>query len=195
MPQAMTIPAATSAVEKEWEKLEKIPAWDLTKVRNKSDVITEARKGGRKVLFASLMDICHLKNSELEPKFQNMRRSPRAPRCCERRFWILRCVHSAGIVRFTDGCTSSGRLLPDFPDAQDKQTMQDQVTLRSKGKTLHTCLNFRSRSVPDLWVRLPRHTLPKSWHNIRDPVAPLERNLHGQPLACFLWKRPFEKGS
>ena len=37
MPQAMKIPAATVAVDKEWEKLEKIPAWDLTKVRSKSE--------------------------------------------------------------------------------------------------------------------------------------------------------------
>ena len=48
MPQAMKIPAATAAVDKEWEKLEKIPAWDTTKVRNKSDVIDEARKEGHK---------------------------------------------------------------------------------------------------------------------------------------------------
>ena len=32
MPQAMKIAAAKAAVETEWEKLEKIPAWDLTKV-------------------------------------------------------------------------------------------------------------------------------------------------------------------
>ena len=31
MPQAMKIPASKAAVDKEWEKLEKIPAWDLTK--------------------------------------------------------------------------------------------------------------------------------------------------------------------
>ena len=70
MLQAMKIPDAKEAVEKEWEELEKIPAWQLTKVRNKKDVIDEARKDGRKVLFASLMDLCHLKNSELEPQFQ-----------------------------------------------------------------------------------------------------------------------------
>ena len=43
MPQAMEIPAAKAAVDKEWEKLEKIPAWDLTKVRSKKEVIDEAR--------------------------------------------------------------------------------------------------------------------------------------------------------
>ena len=70
VPQAMKIPAAKAAVDKEWEKLEKIPAWDLTRVRIKSEVIDEARTKGRKVHFASLMDICHLKNAELEPKHQ-----------------------------------------------------------------------------------------------------------------------------
>ena len=57
-------------VEKEWEKLEKISAWNLTKVRSKKEVIDEARTKGAKVLFASLMDICHLKNAELEAKHQ-----------------------------------------------------------------------------------------------------------------------------
>ena len=51
MPQAMKIPAAKAAVDKEWEKLEKNPAWDLTKVRSKSEVIDEARTTGAKVHF------------------------------------------------------------------------------------------------------------------------------------------------
>ena len=35
MPQAMKIPAAKAAVDKEWETLEKFSAWNLTKVRSK----------------------------------------------------------------------------------------------------------------------------------------------------------------
>ena len=69
-PQAMKIPAATAAVDKQWEKLEKISAWNLTKVRSKKEVIDEARTKGATVHFASLMDICHLKNAELEAKHQ-----------------------------------------------------------------------------------------------------------------------------
>ena len=75
-------------MDKEWEKLEKISAWNLTKVRSKkevidgqvdgvskacgskSEVIDEARTKGAKAHFASLMDICHLKNAELETKHQ-----------------------------------------------------------------------------------------------------------------------------
>ena len=46
------------------KKLEKILAWQLTKVRNKNEVIAEVRNVGKTVQLASLMDLCHLKNSE-----------------------------------------------------------------------------------------------------------------------------------
>ena len=68
MPQAMKIPAPKAAMDKEWEKLEKISAWNLTKVRSKKEVVDEARMSDAAVHFASLMDICHLKNAELEAK-------------------------------------------------------------------------------------------------------------------------------
>ena len=48
------------------ENMKKIPALQLTKARNKKEVIEEARTSGAKVHFASLMDICHLKNAEWE---------------------------------------------------------------------------------------------------------------------------------
>ena len=44
-------------------KIGEISAWNLTKVRSKKEVIDEARTSGAKVHFASLMDICHLKNA------------------------------------------------------------------------------------------------------------------------------------
>ena len=59
MCQAMKIPAAKAVVDKEWEKLERISAWNLTKVRSKKEVIDEARTNGRKVYFASLMSDGH----------------------------------------------------------------------------------------------------------------------------------------
>ena len=66
----MKIPAAKAAVDKEWGKLEKISAWNLTKIRSKKEVIDEGRTSDAKVHFASLMDICHVKNAELEAKHQ-----------------------------------------------------------------------------------------------------------------------------
>ena len=52
---------------KNWRKFRR---GDITKVRNKSEVIDEARTKGVKVHFASLMDICHLENAELDTKHQ-----------------------------------------------------------------------------------------------------------------------------
>ena len=64
------MPDAQGAVDTEREKLEKLPAWRMTKVKGKREVIKEAQKEQRTVHFATLMDMCHLKNAELEPTFQ-----------------------------------------------------------------------------------------------------------------------------
>ena len=58
----MKIPDAKTAVDKECENLEKVLAWHPTKVRNKKEVIAEARNEGKTVHFASLVDLCHLKS-------------------------------------------------------------------------------------------------------------------------------------
>ena len=60
-------------------KLGKISAWNLTKVKSKEQVIDEARMSGATVHFASLMDICHLKNAELEAKAPKIQRSSCTP--------------------------------------------------------------------------------------------------------------------
>ena len=80
MPQAMKIPAAKAAVDKGWEKLEEISAWNLTKVRSKKEVIEEARTSGATVHFASLMDICHVKKSGVVGQTPKTQRSSCAPR-------------------------------------------------------------------------------------------------------------------
>ena len=70
MSQAMKIPDAKAAVGKCWKKFETILTWQLDIVMSKKEVILEAQRNNSKVHFATLMDICHLKNAELEQKFQ-----------------------------------------------------------------------------------------------------------------------------
>ena len=194
MPQAMKIPAAKAAVDKEWENLEKIPAWDLTKVRSKKEVIDEARTKGAKVHFASLMDICHLKNAELETKHQKYKG---------------RVVLRGDIVKddsgsyavFTEQGSSASQMtaakvmdiisrLPGCAgQAADAVSACTQVKMEDAPKLLKIPKSER----PDTWIRLPRHKWPKSWSSMEDPVVPLERNLYGHPLAGLLWERQFEK--
>ena len=194
MPQAMKILAAKSAVDKEWEKLEKIPAWDLTKVRSKTEVIDEARTKGAKVHFASLMDICHLKNAEMETKHQKYKG---------------RVVFRGDIVKdnsgsfavFTEQGSSASQMtaakvmdiisrLPGCAgQAADAVSAYTQVQMEDAPKLL----KIHKSECPDIWIRLPRHKWPKTWSSMEDPVVPLEGNLYGHPLAGLLWEWQFEK--
>ena len=70
MLQVMKILDANAAANREKEKLEKIPAWQMDKVKSKKDAILEAQTEKKKVHFATLMDICHLKTADLESKHQ-----------------------------------------------------------------------------------------------------------------------------
>ena len=88
MHQAMKIPDANAAVDKEWKKHETLPAWQLEKIKSKKEVMKEAQKNNTIVNFASLMDLCHLKNSELEAQFRKCKgRGCASRRHCERRLW------------------------------------------------------------------------------------------------------------
>ena len=174
----MKIPAAKAAVDKEREKLEKIPAWDTTKVRNKSKVIDEAGTKGIKVHFASLMDICHLKNAELETKHQKYKG---------------RVVLRGDIVKddsgsfavFTEQGSSASQVtaakvmdiisrLPGCAgQAADAVSAYTQVKMEDAPKIL----KIPKSECPDIWIRLPRHKWPKSSSSMEDPVVPLERKI------------------
>ena len=62
-----------------------------------------------------------------------------------------------------------------------------------KMEDAHKLLKIPKSECPDIWIRLPRHKMPKSWSSMEDPVVPLEKNLYGHPLAGLLWKKQFEK--
>ena len=194
MPQAMKIPAAKAAADKEWEKLEKIPAWDKTKVRNKSEVIDEARTKGIKVHFASLMDICHLKNAELETKHQKYK-----DRVVLRGDIVKDGSGSYAVLTEQGSSTSQmtaakvmdffSRLPGCAAQAADAVSAETQVNLEHAPKLL----KILKSECPDIWIRLPRHKWPKSWSSMEGLVVPLERNVYGHPLAGLLWERQLDK--
>ena len=193
-PQAMKIPGAKAVVEKEWEKLEKIPAWQLTKVRKKKDVIDEARNKGRKVHFASLMDLCHLKNSELEPQCQKYKE---------------RVVLRGDIVKNDSGSyavfTEQGSSTSQMTTAQvmdiiprlswcSGQSCRRSIRFYSgqNGRCINVTKNVQVRC-PYFSIRPPKHIWPKSWCSMDDSVVLLEKNLYAHPLAGLLWERQLEK--
>ena len=184
MPKGMKIPGSKAAVDKEWEKLQKMPAWHLTKVRNKKEVIDEARKEGKTVHFASLMDICHLKNSELEPQFQKYKGR------VVLRGDIVKDDSGAYAVFTERGLSTSQMTAAKVRDviawlpgcagqAADTVSAQTQVKMEDASSSL----KIPKSECPDIWIRLPKHKWSKSWSSIKDLVVLLERNLQGHPLA------------
>ena len=191
MSQAMKILDAKAAVGNEWEKLETIPAWQLTKVRNKKDVIDETRQEGKTVHLASLMDICHLMNSELEPKFQK----------CKGRVALR-----GDTVKDDSGSCAvfTARFDCIWNDDRKSNGCHSKATTfcrTSSRRSISLHRGQRWQDAPPLlevpksewpvWIRLPRHKWPKSWSNMEDLVVLLERNLHGQPPPD--WESQFEQ--
>ena len=168
MHQAMKNPAAKAAVDKEWEQLEKIPAWNLTKVRSKKEVIDEARTKGAKVHFASLMDLCHLKNAELETKHQKYKSRVAL------RGDIVKDDSGSYAVFTEQGSSASqmtaakvmdiiiSRLPVCAGQAADAVSAFFQVQMEDAPKLL----KIHKSECPDIWIRLPRHKWPKSWSSI-----------------------------
>ena len=194
MPQEMKIPNAKAAVVKEREKLKKIPAWQLTEVRNKKDVIDEARNKGIKVHFSSLMDPCHLKNSELELQYQKYKG---------------RVVLRGDIVKddsgayavFTEQKSSASQMtaakvmdiISRLPGCSSQAADAVSAFPQVKMEDAPTSLKIPKSEGPDTWIGLPKHKWAKSWSSMEDPVVLFDWNLYGHPLAGLLWERQFEK--
>ena len=178
MLQAMKMPDAKEAVEKEWEKLETIQAWQLTKGRNKNEVIAEARNEGRKIPFASSMYLCHLKKSDMEPQFQKYKGQ------VELRGDIVKDDAGSYAV-----CTEQGSpaakvmdILTRLPRCAGQAADAISAYDRVKMEDAPSLFKIPKSKCPDIWIHLPKHNWPKSRSSTEDPVVPLERNLYGHPL-------------
>ena len=178
-------------------KIGKNPAWNLTKVRSKKEVIDEARTKGAKVHLASLMslmDICHLKNDELETKHQKYK-----GRVVLRGDIVKEDSGSCAV--FTEQGSSASQMtaakimdiISRLPCCDGQAADAVSAFTQVKMEDAHKLLKIPKSECPDIWIRLPRHKWPKSWSSVEDPVVPLERNLYGHPLAGLLWRRQFEK--
>ena len=138
------------------------------------------------------MDLCHLKNSELEPQFQKYKGR------VVLRGDIVR-DDSGSYVVFTEQGSSASQMtaakvmdiISRLPSCDGQAA--DAVSAYTQVEMGHapTLLKIPKSECPDIWIRLPRHNWLKSWSSMEDPVVPLERNLYGHPLAGLLWERQF----
>ena len=194
MPQAFKNSSSKSSSGQGMGKIGENFGVEPDKSQKQKEVIDEARTSGAKVHFASLMDICHLKNAELEAKHQKYKG---------------RVVLRGDIVKddsgsyavFTEQGSSASQMtaakvmdiISRLPGCDGQAADAVSAYTQVKMEDAHKLLKIPKSECPDIWIRLPRHKWPKSWSSIEDPVVPLERNLYGHPLAGLLWERQFEK--
>ena len=121
------------------------------------------------VHFASIMDICHLKNAELKAKHQKYKGRV-----------VLRGDivkdNSGSYAVFTEQGSSASQmtaakimdiistLLGCDGQAADAVSAYTQV----KMEDAHKLLKIPKSDCPDIWIRLPRHKWPKSWSSMED---------------------------
>ena len=157
-------------------------------------MIDEARTLVATVHFASLMDICHLKNAELEAKHQKYKG----------RVVLQEDIvkdDSGSYVVFTEQGSSASQMtaakvmdiISRLPGCDGQAGDAVSAFSQVKMEDAHKELKISKSECPDIWFRLPRHKWPKSWSSIEDSVVSLERNLYGHPLAGLLWERQFGK--
>ena len=132
---------------------------------------------------------------------------------CEWRFTLLCNINGAKFVSVTnDDRESSGRYWQTTWMRRTNKRRNKRSHPSQNWKTLQNDWNFPNLNVPtlghlyigklirknlieflDICLRLPRHKMPKSWHNSEEPMNSLERNIGGHPFARFPWQRQFGK--
>ena len=70
----MNIPDAKASADKECEKARSVASMASDESEEPKKFIGGAQKEGRTVHFATLLDLCHLKHSDLEQKIQKYKR-------------------------------------------------------------------------------------------------------------------------
>ena len=188
------MPEAKTAVDKEWTKLQKILAWDESKVTCQAEVIQIAKLEGKTVHFATFVDLCHLRslNWRKSAKSTNKENVLRAE--------VVKDDSGNNAVFTQQGASATHMAAANVLDvtwrwprcsgqASGAVSVYTQVKMQDAPELLH----LSDKDCPTFWIRTPRARRPQHWDSIHDPVVPLERNLYDHPLAGLLWERKIEE--
>ena len=125
-------------------------------------MIEEAKTSGATVHFASLMDMCHLKNAELETKHQKYKGRV-----------VLRVDivkdNSGSYAVFTEQGSSASQMtaakvmdiISRLPGCDGQAADAGSADTQVRMEDAPQLLKIPKSECPDIWIRLPRHTWPK----------------------------------
>ena len=177
-------PAAQEALLKEWTKLRQAGCWDESKVREWSDVASEARRNSTTMHVGLIFEICVEKGSELAPGDPN-------------RKYKGRVVFQGNNVKDENWNTALFQELGSSPATMEGGKACDAFGLAAghfveQADAAQAYIHAQLKGVPT-WVRLPKERWPEKWAGMRDPVCPLLLALYGHRDSGGYWERHCEQ--
>ena len=114
------------------------------------------------------MDICHLKNAELEAKHQKYK-----GRVVLRGDIVKDNSGSYAVFTTEQGSSASQMtaakimdIISRLPGCDGQAADAVSADTRVKMEDAHKLLKIPKSECPDIWIRLPRHKWPKSWSSM-----------------------------
>ena len=184
MDKARRITKARAAVDAEFFKLDGRGFVDWDSVREKYEVVEDARVTKKKVHLGSLMTLCHEKNAELflpEPDKEYKGRI------------VFRGDNirdeSGYLAVFSEQGTSASHLeAAKFMDAISRSYCDAGEMDGEESDALGAYTQCRLGG-EETWTTIPKEYWPKHWHGkYTQPVVRLILNLYGHPLAGLYWE-------
>ena len=178
-----TRPDCVAAVQKEYDQLVKIKAWDYSQVQEIATVRARAAKTGKTIYFGKVFPLCHIKHSELSKEFH----VPKGRVV----FGGDRVTDENGILAVfqEQGTSASHMICAKFLDALARLPGYS-------GEDSDACKAYTQAFLKDFegdtetWIELPMDQWPKEWKGrYQKPVVRLLRNLYGHPLAGLYWEK------
>ena len=108
-------------------------AADESQKQERSD--RRSKEQGQKSSFGSLMDLCHLENSELEPQYQSMKAGSHSEVTLQKMILVrMQCSLNKDHQHLKSQPQKSWTSYQGFQDVQVKQPMQYPLIRRSEWK-------------------------------------------------------------
>ena len=191
--KGMNILDATAAVDRDWDKLKSLLAWDFKNVKPKSEVARQAKKDRILPHVPFFMDLCiantpRSRKSLLSLHQKNKGKCGALEGQRQERQWSQSSIRRTRSISFASG---SGKIHGEFQTWRRRRTMRYQHTHRCI--CLKPYCNCWKTNVRKVWIRLPPSRRPKQWASIEEPMVLFERNPCGHPWAGLLWERKLEE--
>ena len=173
-------PAARAALDLEWSKLRAKKVWDETTVREKHEVIADARRSRMTVHFGMLNGLCFEKNAELpegDPQRKFKGRVVFLGNCVRDEHWAQAIFQDLGSSPATMEASKAIDAFGCFPGNLIQQADAEQAYVQAELKG------------PPLWISLPKYQWPKNWHSFSNPVCLLKKALYGHPDSGTFWEQ------